>query len=138
MLYLVDIKQKFRDWKSKRHYEHDAYRDVLSYDLVHQRFKLDRVTTKQKDIVPSDKIVTGTTYHYFVSEIPRLPRKVLDNEGHVLTTPTTDYEFLTNNDVNDATTALMREQKNTNALIMGVLAGVGVAVVGFIIYTMVL
>ena len=135
---MVDIKQKFRDWKSKKHYEHDAYRDVLNYEIGPQRFTLDRTTVKQKDIKASDKIVTGTTYHYFMSEIPRLPRKVKDSEGHILTTPTTDYQFLVNNDVNDATTALMKEQKNTNALIMGVLAGVGVAVVGFIIYTMVL
>ena len=135
---ILSIKQKFRNWRSKRHYEHDAYKDVLSWDDNGQHFKLDRTTVKQKDIEPGDKIVTGHTYHYFISTMARVPRKVIDDKGHILTTPKTDYEFLTNNDVNDATTAIMKHDQDRNALIMGILAGVGVAVVGFIIYTMVL
>lgn len=134
----MDIKQKFRNWKSNRHYNHDAYRDVLMYDETGGRFILERSTVKQKDTEPGDKIVLNDTYHYFVSEIPPQPRQVRDDEGHIMTTPISDYQFAMNNDVNDATIAIIKPQKNATNIIMGIVAGLGVAVVGYFIFTMVL
>ena len=137
MLYLVDIKQKFRDWRSKKHYEHDAYIDTLTYDLDNELFILKRRTVKQKDIKPDDKMVTNDTYHYFNTPLEKQPREVTDAEGHILTTPITDYQFIQNNDVNDALTAIVREQANKNVILLAVLGAVGVIVVGYILMSVV-
>ena len=130
---LTDIKQKFRDWRSKKHYEHPAYIDTLTYDLENERFIMHRRTVKQKDIKASDKMVTNDTYHYFNTPLPKQPRQVTDDQGHILTTPITDYQFIQNNDVNDALTAIVKEQVNKNVILMAVLGAVGVIVIGFIL-----
>ena len=137
MLFLVDIKQKFRNWRSKRHYEHDAYLDTLSYDLENNRFILNRKTVKQKDIKPSDKMVTNDTYHYFNTPLPKMPRKVVDDQGHILTTPINDYQYIQNNDINDALTAIVKEPVNRNIILLAVLGGLGVAVVGYLLMSVV-
>lgn len=134
---MVDLKQKYRNWRSKRHYEHDAYLDTLSYDLENNRFILNRKTVKQKDIKPSDKMVTGDTYHYFNTPLPKMPRKVVDDQGHILTTPINDYQYIQNNDINDALTAIVKEPVNRNIIVLAVLGGLGVAVVGYLLMSVV-
>lgn len=132
------LKEKIRAWRSKKHYEHDAYIDTLEYDDDGQRFILNRQTVKMADIKPDDLAVTNDKYHYFKSSMDSQPRRVLDDQGHILTTPITDYQWLMNNDINDSLLALMKQRVNSNAIIVAVLAGLGVAVVGYLIMTVVM
>lgn len=141
MLYLaekVGLKQKFRNWKSKRHYEHDAYIDILDYDEENERFTMDRTTVKQQDIKPSDKIVTNDTYHYFNTDLPPQPRIVKDAQGYTLCTPIDDYQYTKNNDIIDSLLAMIKPSANKNPIILAILGGLGVAVVGYILMTVVL
>ncbi len=140
MLYLaekVGLKQKFRNWKSKKHYEHDAYRDVLTYDPDSKMFTLDRTTVKQRDIEPADKIVTNDTYHYFNTPIPPQPRIVRDKNGFTVCTPIDDYQYTQNNDIIESLLAIIKPGANKNTIILAILGGVGVAVVGYILMSVV-
>lgn len=129
----VGIKQKYRNWKSKKHYEHDAYRDFLTYDEQSERFSIDRQTVKQQDIHPDDKLVTNDSYHYFNTDIPPQPRVVKDDQGFTPCTPIDDYQYTQNNDIIDSLLAMIKPSANKNSIILAVLAGVGVVVVGFIL-----
>lgn len=132
------LKEKYRALRSKKHYEHDAYIDTLDYDSDNQRFVMFRKTVKMADIKPSDLAVTNDKYHYFTSKIPPQPRRVIDDDGHVITTPITDYQYLMNNDINDSLLAMIKPRADKNTIILAVLAGLGVAVVGYLIMTVVM
>ena len=134
---MANLKQKWRDWRSKKHYEHDAYIDTLSYDNDSQRYTIDRKTVKMADIEPSDKMVTGDSYHYFNTTLEKLPRQVVDDQGHILTTPITDYQYILNDDINDSLLAFVKGQPNKNIIILAILGGLGVAVVGYLLMTVV-
>lgn len=132
----IGIKQKFRNWKSKKHYEHDAYRDILTYDEQAERFTIDRTTVKQEDIQPDDKIVTNDTYHYFNTPLPPQPRQV-KNGPYTLCTPIDDYQYCQNNDIIESLLAIIKPGANKNTIILAILGGVGVAVVGYILMSVV-
>lgn len=133
----VGIKQKYRNWKSKKHYEHDAYIDILDYDLDAERFILDRSTVKQQDIKPNDKLVTNDTYHYFNTPLPPQPRQVKDAQGYTLCTPIDDYQYTKNNDIIESLLAIIKPGANKNTIILAILGGLGVAVVGYILMSVV-
>lgn len=127
------LKQWNRDRKSAKHDDTNAWFDVISYDPATERYRLDRVTLKEKD-VPSDALsVTGDKHHYASVVCERPKRIIKDSEGFLETCAISNYLYMINNDINEALASILNS-RYINWRLLGVL-GIGAAIIVYIIVT---
>lgn len=127
-----DLVQPFRDLKSKWHFKHIAYRDILDWDAERQRLILDRKTIEQSEVEPIDLLVDGEKWKVFRTplELPTVPdtRVEVDEDGveHTYLNPTPiSYNLYNESDVlNQASTGEFRT-KIINPLTLAIILGVG-------------
>ena len=127
------LKQWFRDRKSAKYDDVNAWFDVITFDPENFRYRLDRTTIKEKDIPPDCPKVTGDKHHYGVVACEQPPRAIRDEKGYLNTSAISNYLYLVNNAINDAL-ASVSNSRYINWKLIGVL-GIGAAIVVYIIVT---
>lgn len=125
------LKKTVRDARSEAHYNTNAWYDVLSYDPDTKRYRLDRVTIKERDVPPYTLPVTGDNHHYFTTTCIAPKREIKREDGTYRTNAITNFLYWRSNPINKALEWLYKSRKvDLKAL---VIVGIGVAIVAYII-----
>lgn len=128
------IKQSIRDWRSERHWNENAWWDVLSYDPINKRYRLDRTTIKERDVPEYSLMVTGDTHHYLTCAYDRPKREIKREDGTYRLNAIALYLFYKDNSILDALTSVWKTKRiDTRAL---VIAGLAVAIGAYVLVSM--